>query len=880
MKNVLVPVFAIFFSILVCSNVYAEINDGLYTHFEFEGNLNDTVSNLLSFEYGNGLSYEEGVVGDYAGRFDGETAILFPDDYLFPLCNGTINFFIKIDPEIVENVTIMCSKTNYKTCIDYYAESNELGGYAKAPIEKDHWYMFTFVYSNGCSSNGSRKAYIDGVLIDETTGYANNANIGTWYTSACSYYSLMGIGLVSDEYLPTRAKFKGLLDDVRIYNRALPDSEIQELYLLGDIDEEPENVSEFTIQPGSEGKDTSYGTVYHRDGIPDSEYLSYGGWGDYYYDYLEFDLTGTPNANDTISAELYLYSKSQPANNPQFQIRRITEPWAEAEVSIYSNPASEYYKNAPPVVYEWNIFDITELYKDWKDGVFSNYGIKLLPTYNNHSNSAFFSSDYMGDPSLRPKLVITYKASEEPEVNNPPVLGEIENQAVNEGEYLAFSLMATDPDGDNLTFSADNLPAGATFSSGIFEWTPDYDQSGNYEDIEFCVSDDGEPLEIDCQLVTITVGNTNQTPIFGEIPAQKIPEEQLLQFTISAYDPDISDSVLLSSGQLPDGATFNTDTGHFSWIPDGSQVGNHTVSFYATDDGEPAQVGQIDILITVGDVPTPSEITEGIIDVISNNLDLPKTVINSYLANLKKVAIFVKDGKIQAAINQISAFEKKVEEDVQDGLLTSDDGDMLLEMAEILRSSIQTRLDELIFYAKRTQTGQELSGYIDSLEERGLFDIINIPSPQGSFTSGITYYPFSEFLTDSTLACYFEEKGIDLNDKVSNDVILASTLIHEVSHYRDIVIASETLESFTVGDTEIVAHANQYAFLLEAMDNGDLSLDVFNSLDEIVLNAMETCWKFTYELATREEAISALITKGYEAEVLNISVNIVCMVEY
>jgi hypothetical protein len=211
---------------------YAGIGDGLYAHFQFEQSSNDSTMNLTGFEYGNGINYEKGVVGNYAGKFDGETVILFSNDYLFPLCNGTINFFVKIDPEAPYNVRIMDSKTNFRTWIGYNAENSELNGYLTVPIEKNQWYMFTFVYSNGCSSSGSRKAYLNGVLTSENVGYANNGNIGTWYTSACSYYSLIGLWLAADEKMASSQKFKGLLDDIRIYNRALSINEIQELYRM------------------------------------------------------------------------------------------------------------------------------------------------------------------------------------------------------------------------------------------------------------------------------------------------------------------------------------------------------------------------------------------------------------------------------------------------------------------------------------------------------------------------------------------------------------------------------------------------------------------------------------------------------------------------
>jgi hypothetical protein len=87
--------------------------------------------------------------------------------------------------------------------------------------------------------------------------------------------------------------------------------------------------------------------------------------------------------------------------------------------------------------------------------------------------------------------------------NNPPVLNAIGNKTVNEGSLLRFTISATDPDGDTLTYSTSNLPSGANFNSStrIFSWTPRYNQAGVYT-VRFQVSD-GELT--DYENVTITV---------------------------------------------------------------------------------------------------------------------------------------------------------------------------------------------------------------------------------------------------------------------------------------------------------------------------------------------------------------------------------------
>jgi hypothetical protein len=88
-------------------------------------------------------------------------------------------------------------------------------------------------------------------------------------------------------------------------------------------------------------------------------------------------------------------------------------------------------------------------------------------------------------------------------INQPPILDAIGGQSTNEGQSLEFTATATDPDGDPLTFSAYNLPDGASFDAvtGIFSWTPRYDQAGVYV-VRFEVTD-GELS--DFEDVTITV---------------------------------------------------------------------------------------------------------------------------------------------------------------------------------------------------------------------------------------------------------------------------------------------------------------------------------------------------------------------------------------
>jgi enterochelin esterase-like enzyme/chitodextrinase len=82
-----------------------------------------------------------------------------------------------------------------------------------------------------------------------------------------------------------------------------------------------------------------------------------------------------------------------------------------------------------------------------------------------------------------------------------------ESWSVDEGQPLAFTVEATDFDDDPLTYSASDLPAGATFDpeTRTFFWRPDYTQSGTYT-VTFTASDGTKPYSLSAtKQVTITV---------------------------------------------------------------------------------------------------------------------------------------------------------------------------------------------------------------------------------------------------------------------------------------------------------------------------------------------------------------------------------------
>jgi parallel beta-helix repeat protein len=223
------------------------------------------------------------------------------------------------------------------------------------------------------------------------------------------------------------------------------------------------------------------------------------------------------------------------------------------------------------------------------------------------------------------------------------------------------------------------------------DWTgPDVNQDGIVDSPYLVYDRNGIPAGQDNFPWVRPNGWKNQAPIFSAVGEKTLNEYDLLQFTVTASDPDGNTIVSLYAENLPAGATFDAQSGKFSWRPVGTQSGIYIVRFFAVDDGTPVRTGQLDVVITVGEMQSPTAATEAIIEtVVALNIG-SVDVTNSYVANLGKVETFIADGKILATQNQIDAFIKKAQMDVQQGKISSEVADRLIRMANDVLQMLTT----------------------------------------------------------------------------------------------------------------------------------------------------------------------------------------------
>lgn len=174
-------------------------------------------------------------------------------------------------------------------------------------------------------------------------------------------------------------------------------------------------------------------------------------------------------------------------------------------------------------------------------GIGTLFNINFTGTAKGQTNLGLKNVGIANDQAEEIMGVLTVNGSVLVLSNSAPILLSIGDKSVNENSLLEFTISATDIDGDALTYSSENLPSGSTFDSttGIFSWTPNYEQSGIYPNIKFSVSD-GSLIAI--ENITITVINTNRIPIIDSfLPLDNIPrllEGKSVQFNQTSYDMD------------------------------------------------------------------------------------------------------------------------------------------------------------------------------------------------------------------------------------------------------------------------------------------------------------------------------------------------------
>ena len=204
--------------------------------------------------------------------------------------------------------------------------------------------------------------------------------------------------------------------------------------------------------------------------------------------------------------------------------------------------------------------------------------------------------------------------------NGAPVFDELTGWRIAEGQPLALSAFAYDPDHPDyetpirdpqtgelilrsvapppVTYQVMNLPPGARFDAdeAIFYWVPTYEQAGTYS-VTFTAQDDGDetgtPL-VTMATIELIVMNLNRAPEIAPIQNQDMSRDTTSELLVAVTDPDGNPVVLTAENAqpgfpLPHFVTFDDQgngTGRFQFAPTIGDRGDYLLTLLATDDGD------------------------------------------------------------------------------------------------------------------------------------------------------------------------------------------------------------------------------------------------------------------------------------------------------
>ena len=168
----------------------------------------------------------------------------------------------------------------------------------------------------------------------------------------------------------------------------------------------------------------------------------------------------------------------------------------------------------------------------------------------------------------------------------PLILQHIGNQEANENQTLALQLQAQQQGNTNFVFGTDAdhlIRSQFTFntSTGLFEWTPTFSDSGAYN-ISFNVTNG---YDVANETVTVTVNNVNLAPEIQPINNIDTVEGNVVKLKVNASDFD-GDRITYGTNAesiLPSRSYFNESNGEFAWNTGYTDYGNYTIRFTASD---------------------------------------------------------------------------------------------------------------------------------------------------------------------------------------------------------------------------------------------------------------------------------------------------------
>ncbi len=237
-----------------------------------------------------------------------------------------------------------------------------------------------------------------------------------------------------------------------------------------------------------------------------------------------------------------------------------------------------------------------------------------------------------GNPTLMDSSTLTVEVTGS---NLPPIIQPIADHTTAEESLFVLDVMASDPNNDDLTYTLDDAPSGASIDSatGQISWTPDESQGPGEYPFAVRVTDNGSPSLSESESFMVSVQEVNLPPEISDVPPQTVEQFDELMVAFTATDPDLPLNGLTfeiegeaRGARLLPGA--DPRSAEFRWAPGvGNDVGTYDFTIVVRDDGSPVLMDSTTLTVEVtltgafDDTFTVNENSTGnLLDVLQNDV--------------------------------------------------------------------------------------------------------------------------------------------------------------------------------------------------------------------------------------------------------------------
>lgn len=187
-------------------------------------------------------------------------------------------------------------------------------------------------------------------------------------------------------------------------------------------------------------------------------------------------------------------------------------------------------------------------------------------------------------------------------INRAPAVTNPGAQANSEGDSVSLQILASDADGETLSYAATVLPGGLSINTatGLITGVVSYDAAGSHN-VTITV---GDGIDNTVANFTWTVSDVNRAPVLNPIGNQSVDENSSTNLALSASDPD-GQSISFSATGLPAFAVLTdhlNGTATLALTPDLTHAGTYPVTITVTDNGSPVLTDSESFTLTVNDV--------------------------------------------------------------------------------------------------------------------------------------------------------------------------------------------------------------------------------------------------------------------------------------